>query len=265
MVEYLFESLDQIRKQIGRADLILLFLDYDGTLVPFEDKPEDATPSEDLIKIIKDLVKNPKFLVSIVSGRTIQDLKRMLSIEGLSFAGVHGLSISYPNKEYIWKDAVKVRPILDKIKEKTIDDLGNEEGIYLEDKEFTLALHYRLLPRERVTEVKEKFIGIVRYYDSPLEVLHGSEVLEVRPEGWHKGKAVEVMIDEYFNRYKNKEMIPIYIGDDTTDEDAFNTLENGVTVLVSNKTKRETRARFYVRNQKEVLSFLKWILESKFA
>jgi len=246
-MHHLFDHLSEVEEKIRKSNLAL-FLDYDGTLVPFKDNPEDAVPTDALIKTLRELSK--RFFVSIVSGRMLKDLKSMLNIGGLSFVGLHGMEIEDNGEYFIWEGAKNVKPILNMVKDEIFSNF-NKDGIYIEDKGFTLALHYRSFKGDTGV-IKDKFDEILREHKE-LEVVQGSKVLEVRPKGWNKGKAVKMLLKD--------KMFPIYIGDDTTDEDAFIYLKDtGITVLVSDK-ERDTNAKFYLRNQNEVILFLNWMLK----
>lgn len=259
MARYLFNYFPKLKNEIEKANKIIFFLDYDGTLIPFKKKPKLALPTKKLLNILKTLTKCAKSRVIIITGRGIDDIKRMLNIPELSFAGLHGLEIEFPHgKKFTWKKAKETKPLIDRIREKAYKEFKNELGVYIEDKKFTVAFHYRLLARERVDTAKKRFIDIVREVDKKkeLEVMRGAEVLEARPKGWHKGKATEVILKK-FGKGLN-----FYIGDDKTDEDAFDYLKNlGITVLVLNNSIKPTKARFYLKNPEEVLSFLKCFLK----
>ena len=256
-MKHLLDSLNKIREIIDKFDQIALFLDYDGTLVPFKNRPEYATPPQALIKLLRTLADAPQFVVSIVSGRPIADLKKMLPINGLSFFGLHGLEIEFLGKTFVWEKATDLKPIVRKIKEKLVARFSEEEGVLIEDKVLTLTLHYRMLKGEKAEYVKHDFLQIVSQENNgELEIIAGAKVLEVRPRGWHKGKAVQLALKDLSN------VLPFYIGDDTTDEDAFRTIDNGITVRVSNSRER-THAKFYLRNTDEVITFLNWLLEVK--
>lgn len=255
MIEYLFDHLGEIEDIIKiKKENLALFLDYDGTLVPFKDRPEDATPPNALIGILKRLVDRRKFVIWIISGRMIDEIEEMLPIKGLHFAGLHGLQIDFPNGKFVWDGAKESIPILDKIKKEVFAKFGNENAIRIKDKIFTLALNYRCFTGE-IGKLKEKFVEIVsKYNDGTLEIIHGAKILEVRPKGWNKGTAVEMILKKIPNA------MPIYIGDDRTDEDAFNYINSidGITIIANEK---EANAKFYLRGQREVLSFLNILSE----
>ena len=258
MPEYLFDYSNKIFKTIERADNTLLFLDYDGTLVSFKDKPDEVVTSKEVETVLEKLVQNPKFTVFIISGRTLNEIKSLLAIEGLSFAALHGLQIELSNgKSFSWSLAENVLPFLEKIKEKVFYEFKDEKGVFIEDKGFTLAFHYRMLSKEKIEGAVEKFIDTVKNIDKKnmLEIIHGAKVVEARPRGWDKGKATELILN---NIQGNTNTIPVYIGDDTTDEDAFKYLKNqGLTIFVTNNSNRTTSAHYWLKNPDEVLMFLK--------
>jgi trehalose-phosphatase len=250
-----------VRREIEEADILALFLDYDGTLVPFKDKPEEAVATDDVYEALRALVLDPKCTVAIISGRAVKDLEKMLSVKGVSLAGLHGLEIRFSDgRNFIWEKSKETETAIKEIKRKTIRELGCEGGLHIEDKRLTLALHYRLLPREKVQEVTKRFIEITEEHLSKndLEIMRGVKVLEVRPRGWHKGKA----LGEFFKRFLpgDKKILPLYVGDDLTDEDAFLYLKGwGITVCVLRDPYKPTAAKYHLIDTSEVLEFLSWI------
>lgn len=257
MPDYLIDNTHKILERIDKSDETFLFLDYDGTLVSFKDRPQDVVTPQEVKTVLTRLLENPKFRVFIVSGRVLYEIKQLLNINGLSFVALHGLEIELSNgKKFFWKQAENIRSILEEIKEKTLKDFKNEKGVHIENKKFTLAFHYRLLPNEKIKKTVEKFENIIKKIDinNMLNMIHGAKVVEIRPKGWDKGKAVELILN---NVAKSKNYLPIYIGDDTTDEDAFKQIEKqGITILVENKTNRSTSAKYWLKDTDDVLMFL---------
>lgn len=257
MPDYLFSHIHRIFTKIDETDAILLLLDYDGTLVSFRNRPQDVVTSDKVKIVLTSLLKNPKFTVVIVSGRTLHEIKQLLDIDGLSFVALHGLQIELANgKSYSKQIDSNIRSILEKIKEASEYKFKDEKGIYLEDKKLTLAFHYRLITEEKINDAIEKFLEIVKTVDTDksLELIHGAKVVEVRPKGWNKGKVVELI----YTSYASKKVLPIYIGDDSTDEDAFRAIGNrGITVFVSNNSNQSTAAQYWLKDPDDVLKFLK--------
>ncbi|MFQ6086278.1 MAG: trehalose-phosphatase [Candidatus Bathyarchaeia archaeon] len=268
----LFDHLHELQRKIKEADLLALLLDYDGTLVPFQDNPEEAVATNDLRRVLRALSRSPRCKVAIVSSRHLQSLKRALDVDGLTLAGLLGIQMESPDgNKFVWEPARELKPVLDKIKQKTVQELEGEEGVHIEDKEYILALHYRL-PRESVETATQRFIDVKESLDvgDGLEIIRAipgyhpwkpspAEVLEIRPRGWNKGDAVR----EILSRLKDKGTLPLYFGDDETDEDAFSYLKDlGVTVRVSGDLNKATAANYSLRDHREVYRFLCWILKS---
>jgi trehalose 6-phosphate phosphatase len=257
MSDFLFNYSTTINRNILRSNSIFLFLDYDGTLVPFKDKPTEVITPNKIKQIIKKLIKNPKIKVIIVTGRPLYEIKKLLNIKGLSFIALHGLHIEEANGlKSKWKQANQARMLIKAIKKDMQPALKYEKGTFLEDKELTLVLHYRLLPTNKVQVIRKKFKKVVRTIDKKkiLEIINGAKLIETRPKGWHKGKAVEKFLT---SQIKVKNYLPIFIGDDITDEDAFRILEKrGITIYVANKSKRKTAAQYWVKDPDDVFTFL---------
>jgi trehalose 6-phosphate phosphatase len=262
MPDFLFDCIPQVFKRIHESDHVVVFLDYDGTLVPFKEKPDDVVTPNGVKTVLTKLINNKKCTVVIVSGRTLKEIKKLLNIPGLSYAAVHGLQIEFSDGTVSnWKPAEHIQALIKTIKKNLIPILQEEKKIILEDKELTLAFHYRQVPENRIKDIKEKFLDIVKKYDTKnsLEILHGAKVIEVRPHGWNKGKAVETFLNNFI---KQANTLSIYIGDDVTDEDAFRCIgELGITIFVSNNAKRKTNAQYWVKNPGDVSVFLESLYE----
>jgi len=264
MSYYLFNRSSEIIERINKSAETFLFLDYDGTLVPFKDRAQDVETPDEVKSVLNILQKHPKFKLFIISGRTLNEIKKLLDFYGLSFAALHGLQIELSNgKKFFWEQAENIRPILEEIKEKTLKDFKNEKGINIEDKRYTLAFHYRLLPNKNIKRNIEKFENIVKLIDTKkmLDFIYGEKVVEIRPKGWDKGKAVTEILD---NIAKSDNYLPIYIGDDTTDEDAFREIgKKGITIFIANKTNKPTAAKYWLKDTNDVLTFLESLTNIK--
>ena len=257
MPDFFFDHSSQIYNKILKSNSIVLFLDYDGTLVSFKNRPKEVKTPKKIKKIIRQLIKNPKIMVIIVTGRTLYDIKKLLNVNGLSFIALHGLQIETVSRfQYIWKQADQARLLVKSIKERMQTELEKEKGAFIEDKELTVVLHYRLLQTNRIQNTLNKFRKAVYYNDKKniFEIINGEKVIEARPKGWNKGKAIEMFLAKHA---KKKNILPIYIGDDITDEDAFKFLgKRGVSIYVSNQSKRKTTARYWLKNPDDVYYFL---------
>lgn len=258
MPRYIF-SAPQLEDLIKVAPRLFLGLDYDGVLAPIAPRPEEARPTKGICLLLAQLSHLPAVEVSVISGRTIADLSVLLPIPDLTYIGTHGLIIRTASGESISllppdAFAAELVPLRQEVEAMII----NQPGCYLEDKGQVLALHYRLAPSKTGEQVMRQFAAAVAEYQQKgcaLDLIHGSKVIEVRPRGINKGKAIQLLL-----KREEHTTLPVYIGDDTTDEDAFIALQNrGITILVADPP-RSTAARYYLKNSEEVLRFLSRVL-----
>ncbi len=234
----------------------LLFLDYDGTLSPIVKKPHQAFLAANRRAFLKKLDKKPNFAVIIISGRILSDLKKRVGIPRIYYIGNHGFEMAGPGIRFLHPAAKAAKPILREIKRKLIKDLREIKGVIIEDKILTLSLHFRLVLPRYLKKVKKIFLKIAGPYvkKKKIRVTRGKKVFEVRPNvKWNKGEAVLWLLQRLT---KGQKVFPVYIGDDTTDEDAFRALKNrGISVRVGRK--KNTYARHFVKDVSEVYRFLK--------
>ncbi len=259
MPKYIFNHLQELSLQMDNRHL-LLFLDYDGTLVTFKNKPDVVKTPSRVKTILRDLNGLPWFTVVLITGRTLESIKTLVDNEDIIIGALHGLTIEFPdNESFIWKKAEKSKSLISHIKHDALEAFGKNEGVYLEDKEVTLALHYRQAPKSKTEGIVRTFIHLVKERDTTnqLELLHGAKVIEARPRGWHKGKAVDKITESLDI---NSDPLSMYIGDDVTDEDAFRRLKDtGITIFVSHHAQRTTYARYFLHGPDEVYRFLTWL------
>ncbi|MBM4257634.1 MAG: trehalose-phosphatase [Deltaproteobacteria bacterium] len=233
---------------------IFLCLDYDGTLAPIATRPEDSRPTDALLKLLTALVNRPNMTVAIVSGRSLADLRGLLPLPKLVYVGTHGCEVGTANGETrLLVPGGVVSLAIARLRQDIAPTLVDAPGLFLEDKRYALALHYRLAQPQDTWAI-DAFLAAVREYQRKgitLEVIHGKKVIEVRPVGSNKGKAVQFLLaGEHANT------LPIYIGDDITDEEAFTALsERGLTIVVSDPP-RTSAAQYYLHDTQEVLRFL---------
>ena len=265
-MEYVFSAWNKVRKSLTGAKHILLLADYDGTLTAIAGRPELAVLLEDMGKILRNLVKHHGITVAIISGRALSDLKNMVRINGVVYAGNHGLEIEGPGLNFIYPVTAEFQSFFDIIHRMLVKTLSKIRGVIIENKGLTLSVHYRQVDDGNVEEVKSTFNHIVGGAEvmGKVKITEGKKVLEVRPVvDWNKGKAIQLIMSEYTK--SNKSIIPVYLGDDQTDEDAFSEIgkyQNGISVFVGNEEVKTT-ARYYLNSTCEVAQFLTKLLEIK--
>ncbi|MEQ9442803.1 MAG: trehalose-phosphatase [Cyclobacteriaceae bacterium] len=210
----------------------VFFFDYDGTLTPIIAHPEDALLSPDTRKKLSQLATLAP--VTIISGRDKADVKKLVGLENLFYAGSHGFDIEGPQQETF--GLPEGNSIIEVIKEVTRAlqrKLSSLEGIQIEPKKYAVAVHYRNARKNAWPKVTALTQELVDQY-SGLRTGLGKMVIEVRPDlDWNKGKAMQWIAAKLQLPASNLHYF--YIGDDITDEDAFKLLpENGTGIVVDN-------------------------------
>ena len=232
------------RRRDGRH--LLLLFDFDGTLTPFQPDPESVYLDDEVRALLAGLALKPRSTVGIISGRRLPDLEKRLKIPGEVYvAGFHGLEIHAPGETFMHPDAAAATATMRRIAEAMRPHLPALAGVFIEDKVFSIALHYReAQPAVRLV-AQSRFMDIAReHVDSGrLRVLPGACVIELLPGvSWHKGSALQ-WIRERIERVHGP-TFTVYVGDDVTDEDAFRAVgPEGMTISAS---ERASGAEFFV-------------------
>lgn len=258
---HLFSHCQKLKAQL-KNKLLFIFLDYDGTLAPIVDTPKEALLSRKTKTLLRNLAKCPRCKIAIISGRGLGDIKKTVGLKNIIYAGNHGLEITGPEIKLVSPLSRRLKGVIRNICAELKTKLGGTKGVLIEDKGLSLSVHYRLVARKLRTRVKTIFHRITISYRSrqKIKVKAGKMVLEVIPPvSWDKGKAVLwLMATRKFAR-AGKMLFPIYIGDDTTDEDAFKVVKNKGLALFVGRPKKSF-ARYYLRNSYEVREFLEQVL-----
>jgi len=242
---HLFDRWSEVAQRLRAAKHIALLLDFDGTIVPIQPRPEMVRLGLPTRRLVGQLAKLSSLTVCIVSGRRLADLRRRARVPGVRYVGLHG---------WEWDKKTSVPPtdkVLEQAKLLLKKQLGSLAGIRLEDKGISFAVHYRGATGSAARRAAVLLRKTLRPFGTQLHVLKGKKVWEVLPpEVQGKGRAVRLLLAEL-----PRGTLPIYIGDDTTDESAFAELRRGITVRVGEH--RRTRARFYLRNPDQVSVLLR--------
>jgi len=240
-----------IRELISKKK-VAVFLDYDGTLTPIVARPELAILSEEMRDTLKFLAS--LCTIGIISGRSREDVESLVQIPEIFYAGSHGFDIKGPN---LAMTPSEVPPLLPAIQEAYQDLLLKTQdiaGCLLENKRYALAIHYRQVNPSRVPEI-EAMVEKLAKADSRLRKTTGKMVFELRVNyPWDKGKALLYFLKALHE--EGEDILPFYLGDDDTDEDAFKVLsQRGVGILVS-EVPQESFANYSLNNVGEVKLFL---------
>ncbi|KAM3281849.1 putative trehalose-phosphate phosphatase H isoform X1 [Capsicum chacoense] len=256
----------------SKGKKIVMFLDYDGTLSPIVDDPDQAFMSDAMRGTVKNLARY--FPTAIVSGRCRDKVYNFVQLAELYYAGSHGMDIEGPSKgsKYYKKGAQTVLfqpaneflPMINKVYKELLDKTKSAEGVIVENNKFCVSVHFRCVDDKKWGELAQEVWSVLKEYPK-LILSQGRKVLEIRPIiKWDKGKAIEFLLQS-LGYAKCDDVFPIYIGDDRTDEDAFKVLSKrgqGLGILVS-KVPKDTHASYSLQEPCEVMKFLQRLVEWK--
>jgi len=260
--KYLFSEWDRIKKSIEQ-DFIYLFLDYDGTLAPIVRDPAKAFMPKRTGRVLSGLCRMPGIKIAVVSGRALGEVARFVGLREITYVGNHGFEIRSPAFRFDKPVPGGYKKALERIKNEINKRFSGIEGVGIDDKKISLSIHYRCAAKKDVLRIKSALRdmlnepvlkGMVRKRNAKMAV----EV--VPPMDWNKGKAVLWLLARERSREttKRRKVVPVYIGDDATDEDAFRAIgRKGITVLVGKNKK--TASRYFLKNTNEVIEFMRRI------
>nr|UBY08115.1 TPP7 [Oryza longistaminata]UBY08116.1 TPP7 [Oryza longistaminata] len=256
----------------SKGKQIVMFLDYDGTLSPIVDDPDAAFMSETMRMAVRSVAKH--FPTAIVSGRCRDKVFEFVKLAELYYAGSHGMDIKGPasrhaaakspphNKGVLFQPASEFLPMIEQVHDRLEQATSSIPGAKVENNKFCVSVHFRCVDEKSWGALAETVRRVVREFPR-LRLSQGRMVFEVRPTiKWDKGKALEFLLDS-LGFADCSDVLPVYIGDDRTDEDAFKVLRRrgqGVGILVS-KHPKETTASFSLQEPAEVMEFLLRLVE----
>ncbi len=250
------ESLQEIQTMIKNRKPTI-FLDYDGTLTPITEQPEQAILSPHMRSILQKLAQLSP--LAIITGRDLKDIQNLVKLDTIFYAGSHGFDIVGPKDLKISKQyGSDYLPLLEEVENILSKKINSIKGVKIERKKYSIAVHFRQVLKEDEGKVKQTVDEIVSKY---LEIrkISGKKVIEVQPAiDWNKGRALCRLIKEL--KMESSHVLPFYIGDDVTDEDAFKVIQKqGVGVRVGEESIK-THASYKLRNPEEVYEFFKWLV-----
>ncbi len=237
-----------------------VFLDYDGTLTPIVDRPEDAIITPEMRDSVSALAS--RCPVCVVSGRDRKVVQELMGLDNLIVAGSHGFDIWSPDGGTLQREEGSAHmALLGEVKAQLQAELGSISGALIEPKKASVAAHYRLVSEAERPKIKAVVDAILAAHPEELKMTPGKMVYEIQPRiDWDKGKAVLYLLSAL--KLDGDDYMPMYLGDDITDEHAFAALENrGIGIFVGRADDpevggRTTYADFVLNAVPEVGQFL---------
>jgi len=249
------ETANFIREKYKNTKQRLIFLDYDGTLMPFTKDPKKAVPDAELKDIITKLIEDSHNRVIIISGRDKTTLGGWMKDFDVDIIAEHGVWFKEKEKDWVmadnlsavWKE--EIRPVLELYVNRT-------PGSFIEEKNYSLVWHYRKV-ETGLGELRTRELSSHLKYlttNMNLQVLEGDMVLEIKSTLVNKGKGAEKWLKKF-----SQDFI-IAIGDDRTDEDTFKVMPpEAFTIKVGHVT---SKAKFFIKSPKEVRALLKSLIDA---
>ncbi|XP_014515304.2 probable trehalose-phosphate phosphatase 3 [Vigna radiata var. radiata] len=261
---------------VAEGKEIVVFLDYDGTLSPIVDDPDKAYMSDAMRAAVREVAYC--FPTAIVSGRRKDKVYEFVKLRNVYYAGSHGMDISTPSGSSKCEDqrhqikgvdekgnhvvhfhpAKDFLPTIQEIIKVLKENTRRIKGSMIEDNMFCVTVHYRCVKNEEdISVLREMVESTMKSYPN-FHISSGRKVMEIRPNvNWDKGCALMYLLDTLgFDNFNN--VLPIYLGDDRTDEDAFKVIRHigqGFPIVVSSIAKK-TQASYSLRDPSDVLAFL---------
>ena len=237
------------RRLAGRRPA--LFLDYDGTLAPIAPRPDLARLPRRTRGVLRRLAEQGP--VVLLSGRGREDVAALVGLDELTYAGSHGFDIAGPTLRREVGEGIPAR--IEDAAQRLRQRVEGIAGALVEPKRFSVAVHFRLAGDEDLPRIEEA-VDAVQSEIPELRKVHGKKVFELRPAlDWDKGHALLWLLYALHGE-DGGAAVPLYLGDDVTDEDAFRAIQDrGIGILVAGEP-RETAAAYSLRDPDEVRVFL---------
>ena len=257
-MEHLLSAWPDVVARLSSAENILLLSDFDGTLAPIVARPELAYLPEQTKRTLQQVAERDRYVVGIISGRAMHDLKQRIGLDGVIYAGNCGLEIEGPRLRLVNPAARERQPLLRDLYRQLDVELKAIEGVVIENKDLSLSVHYRLVATADLNEMRKVFRRLTRRAraQGSIQVTSGKKVYEIAPAiEWHKGKVIDLLLKEYAKR--GKTALPIFLGDDVVDEGGFEAADRhgGISVFIGDKG-HASIARYFLRSPDEARQFL---------
>lgn len=259
MTPHWTEQREALREWLSSQATIFIGTDFDGTLAPLQPHADDVSLPAGTKAVLQQLMTCPGIILAVISGRSLADVRRRVDLPGILYAGNHGLEMIGPDGKTMLADgAAEAGPALRDVLAELTPALERFPGVWIEDKQLTLSVHYRQAEESCYAEVEHCVKSTVR--DPLLTIRPGKRIWEVRPAiEWHKGSALR----RFMAQCRVTAAATAFLGDDASDVDAFRELPGGWTFIVGDDLRATARVRLC--DPSDSAAFLGWMAEVRTA
>ncbi len=260
MIPHWTEQREALHAWLVSEPRILIGCDFDGTIALLVSHADDARLSIPTRAVLQRLVAQPGVVVALISGRSITDLQQKVALDGVLYAGNHGLEMaSYDGSTVMAPAAEATVTVLRQLLVKLVTALASIPGVWIEDKGLSASVHYRMAAEDSHAEVEELVRAAVQEVTS-LMLRPAKRIWEIRPAiPWDKGTALRW----FMNRCQVDSSATAFMGDDVTDLDAFRELPDGWTFVVGNES--GPAARVGLHDPSDTTALLEWMADVRAA
>lgn len=245
MTRHLFRCWSQVAARIRSASTLRLFLDFDGTLAWLCPTPGEVTLSDGARRALRRLSRHERVRTAIVSGRRRGDLIRRVSLPRVQYWGLYGWERRQGRSL-----PLELRTVVSRARDRLMSLVEELPGVWVEDKGLAFSVHLRGASPRATHQARDRLRRVLGHYEADLYVVPGEKVWNVLPRQVSgKGPSVRQAIERFRTPF-----LPVYVGDDATDESAFLILNRGITVRVG--PARPTHARYRLSDPDQVRCFI---------
>lgn len=245
--QYLFDAWHRVAGRIQAAGHVVLFLDFDGTLVRLRREPADVRLGDPERRLLSRLAAHRSVTLCLISGRRLSDLRSRARIRRALYFGLHGWERSNGKAPHL-PITQRLRPAMERLR-KRVQALP---GVHVENKGICFGVHYRAAQGSAIRQARAAVEETLKRLGPDFGLMAGKKIWEIYPKKMgSKGLAAR----ELLRKRRGRNNLAIYAGDDTTDETAFALLRDAVTIRVGNF--RETKAKFFLHGPAEMRVFLR--------
>lgn len=248
--------MDAVGEWLASGGALVFLTDFDGTLAPIVDDPAEAAMPPGARRHLRQLSESPRAKAAVISGRDLGDLRRRVGVPGVVYAGCHGLEIVGGGLTFSHPEAVAQEEALAAIARELSRRAEGVPGMRVEPKRFAVAVHYRHVPADELRRVEMELARAIQRHGGRLRVFRGIKVIEVLPQAaWNKGDCAR-LIRDWASRALPPPSMTVYVGDEWTDEHAFEALAGqAMTVRVGDRA-AVSRASYHLEGVDEVHELL---------